>query len=140
MVMEGTRRAVRGTEESGRGLLKALGQRVVRLRTEKGWSRVELAQELGVSRERLAKWERGSNAPPLRILVALKRVLGITLEELVTGEPWGEGGLSSDDRVIAAVCLDQLATVLRLRGVEAQEGNAEPESKIDLPGHEGPEV
>lgn len=65
--------------------LQAFGLRIVRLRQRKGWSRVELAGELGVSRERLAKWERGAHEPPLAMLIALRTVLGVSLDELVAG-------------------------------------------------------
>ena len=67
--------------------LQAFGRRIVRLRQRKGWSRVELAGELGVSRERLAKWERGAHEPPLAMLIALRAVLGVSLDELVAGAP-----------------------------------------------------
>lgn len=53
----------------------------------KGWTRSELAGEMGVSRDRLAKWERGESAPPLEMLVVLHKALGGSLGELITGEP-----------------------------------------------------
>jgi DNA-binding transcriptional regulator YiaG len=65
-----------------------LGARILRLRTGKGWERTELARELGVSRDRVSKWERGENAPPLEFLVPLAILLEVTLDELVTGKPW----------------------------------------------------
>ena len=67
--------------------LQAFGQRIVEARMRKGWTRVELAGEMGVSRDRLAKWERGESAPPLDMLIALHGALGGSLHELVTGEP-----------------------------------------------------
>jgi transcriptional regulator with XRE-family HTH domain len=67
-------------------LVLALGRRIVRLREAKGWSRTDLAARLGVSRERLGNWERGRHAPPLGAQLALSRSLGISLDELVTGE------------------------------------------------------
>ena len=70
------------------GRFGELGARIARLRTEKGWERPVLARKLGVSRDRLAKWERGKNAPPLAILVSLRTLLEVTLDELVTGKPW----------------------------------------------------
>ena len=76
------------TAKSGGGYLAELGARIVRLRSEKGWDRVVLARKLGVSRDRLSKWERGKNAPPLKILVLLGNLLEVTLDELVTGRPW----------------------------------------------------
>jgi len=69
-----------------RDLVVALGERIVRLREAKGWSRTALARRLGVSRGRLGHWERGGSAPPIVIQIALSRQLGIPFGELVTGE------------------------------------------------------
>jgi transcriptional regulator with XRE-family HTH domain len=74
-----------GTE--AQNAAEALGERIVRLRQRRGWSRVELARRLGVRRDRLAKWELGKNPPPLAMLAPLARALGMTVDELVTGEP-----------------------------------------------------
>jgi transcriptional regulator with XRE-family HTH domain len=40
-----------------------------------------------VSRERLSKWERGRNEPPLDRLIALCDVLEVSIDELMTGSP-----------------------------------------------------
>jgi transcriptional regulator with XRE-family HTH domain len=72
--------------ERERDLVAALGARIARLREAKGWSRTALARRLGVSRGRLGHWERGLNAPPIVIQIALSRVLGVPFRELVTGE------------------------------------------------------
>ena len=109
-----TNRTRRGrvVEERRWALLKGFGERVERLRTEKGWSRVELAGRLGVSREWLAKWEWGKSAPPFRVLAKISRVLGVTLDELLTGQPPAEEVLAAGDPVIASACLGELATML----------------------------
>jgi len=73
-----------------RDLVVALGERIVRLREGKGWSRTALARRLGVSRGRLGHWERGLSAPPIVIQIALSRQLGIPFGELVTGEAAAE--------------------------------------------------
>jgi ribosome-binding protein aMBF1 (putative translation factor) len=67
-------------------LVAALGRRIVRLRESKGWDRVELARRLGVTRERLGHWERGKHMPPLQALIGLGRELGLSIDELVSGE------------------------------------------------------
>ena len=55
------------TELSRDGVLLELGRRIVRLRTERGWSQGALARRLGMSRCRLGKWERGLHGPRSRI-------------------------------------------------------------------------
>ncbi|MFP5289013.1 MAG: helix-turn-helix domain-containing protein [Thermoanaerobaculia bacterium] len=66
-----------------------MGERIVRLREEKGWDRGELARRLGVTRARLKNWERGTNMPPVETLVDLGGALDVSLDELVTGEVAG---------------------------------------------------
>jgi transcriptional regulator with XRE-family HTH domain len=79
---------------SGVGRFGELGARIMRLRGEKGWDRAVLARKLGVSRDRLSKWERGENAPSLEILVLLGTLLEVTVDELVTGKPSAGDGMS----------------------------------------------
>lgn len=64
-------------------LLKSLGRRIATLRKARNWERVHLARRLGVPKSRLAFWERGQNQPPLSMLLALGRVLEVSIEELV---------------------------------------------------------
>ena len=90
----------------------ALGRRITAVRQEKGWSRVELARKLRISRERLAKWEQGDNSPPLGLLVRLSRLLGVTLDELVTGERPADRSWTEEERKELAVCLDRLLRFL----------------------------
>ena len=73
------------TELPREGVLPELGRRIVRLRTEQGWSQGGLARHLGISRCRLGKWERGLHGPPVEDLARLADVLGVDLEELVRG-------------------------------------------------------
>lgn len=73
--------------KSKAGRFGELGTRIARLRIEKDWERPLLAGKLGVSRDRLSKWERGENVPPLGILVSLAILFEVTVDELVTGKP-----------------------------------------------------
>src|SRR5438270_13094959 len=62
---------------------EAFGRRIALRRSERGWTRVELAKELGISRERLAKWERGENGPSPVLLIRLRAALGMSIDELM---------------------------------------------------------
>ena len=75
---------LRSSEAAGKDpLLKSLGRRITTLRKARKWERVHLARRLGVPKSRLAFWERGQNQPPLSMLLALGRVLEVSIEELV---------------------------------------------------------
>jgi len=63
-----------------------LANRIMQLRTARGLSQLELAEQLNVSRQSVSKWETAQSVPELEKLVALSDLFGITLDELVRGE------------------------------------------------------
>ena len=80
-------RNLRSSEVAGKDpLLRSLGRRIVTLRKARKWQRAHLARRLGVTRARLAFWERGQYQPPLAMLLALGRVLEVSVEELAGEE------------------------------------------------------
>ncbi len=66
-----------------------LGNRLAELRKQHGLSQEELADQLGVSRQAISKWERGEASPDTDNLIELARIYGISLDELL--------GLKKDD-------------------------------------------
>lgn len=62
-----------------------LGQHLTYLRTRQGWSQDVLAEQLGVSRQSVSKWETDSSVPDLDKLLGLSALFGVTLDELVKG-------------------------------------------------------
>lgn len=63
-----------------------LGRRIVQFRRRKGWDRASLAERLGVPPERLKKWELGAHLPTVGVMALLAQTLGVTIDELVTGQ------------------------------------------------------
>lgn len=63
-----------------------LGEKITTLRNERKLSQTELAEKLEVSRQSVSKWETGASIPELDKLIALSRLFGITLDELVAGD------------------------------------------------------
>lgn len=70
-------------EENEIRLRRQFGRRLVELRRRRNWSQLELSRRVGVRRCRLGKWESGANEPPLAMVVALCRELGVTPNELL---------------------------------------------------------
>ena len=67
-----------------------LNEKLTRFRRERELSQTELAQNLGVTRQAVSGWERGTAVPSAEKLIALSRLYGIPLNELVNGaEPPG---------------------------------------------------
>ena len=58
--------------------------RLKELRAERGWSQVELAHRLGVSRQTIISIERGRFDPSLPVAFDLARIFGLRIEEIFT--------------------------------------------------------
>jgi putative transcriptional regulator len=64
-------------------LKKLLGERIVELRTKKGWSQADLARECGKDRQAIEKLENGKVNPTLYSLLEVAEALGVKLTVLV---------------------------------------------------------
>ena len=65
---------------------KKIGKFIAENRKAKGLKQKELAEKLGVSDKTVSRWENGNYMPDLSILKPLSEVLGISLNELLSGE------------------------------------------------------
>lgn len=63
-----------------------IGERICELRKNKGLSQEELAEQLGVSRQSVSKWETGASTPDTDKALAMSRIFGVTADFLLTGE------------------------------------------------------
>lgn len=94
-----------------------LEERLTALRKEKGLSQLELAEALGVSRQAVSRWEVGASAPGMENLLALSRLYGVPLDELVGGparaaEPEAEPNARAAELVCARRLNRALAAAL----------------------------
>lgn len=64
-------------------LKKKIGQRIVELRTKKGWSQSDLARACNKDRQAMEKLENGKVNPTLYSLLEISKALEVTLEKLV---------------------------------------------------------
>ncbi len=64
-------------------LKKNIGQRIVELRTQKGWNQSELARACGKDRQAIEKLENGKVNPTLYSLLEIANTLEISLKKLV---------------------------------------------------------
>lgn len=60
--------------------------RLQQLRKLNGYSQEVLAEKLGISRQSVSKWERGDSSPEIDNLMALAKIYGITIDELLDTE------------------------------------------------------
>ena len=86
-----------------------LGQRIQAHRTRLGLSQEGLGEKLGVSRQAVSRWEADGAVPDTDKLIALSKLFGITLNELLQVEdPPEQGAKRPRGRwkllLLAAVC------------------------------------
>lgn len=63
-----------------------IGRFIAELRKEHGWTQKELAQQLQITDKAVSKWECGNSMPDHGIMVNLCDILGISVNELLSGE------------------------------------------------------
>lgn len=62
------------------------GKFISSLRKERGLTQAVLAEKLGITDRAVSKWETGKCLPDAAIMVELCEILGISVNELLTGE------------------------------------------------------
>lgn len=67
-----------------------LADKIIQLRKKAGWSQEELAEQLGVSRQSVSKWEGAQSIPDLNKLLAMSQLFGVSVDYLVKDEIEGE--------------------------------------------------
>lgn len=67
-----------------------LNENIKRLRKNKGYTQETLAQQLGVVRQTISKWEKGFSVPDADLLQRLAEVLETTVAELLGAEQFPE--------------------------------------------------
>ncbi len=66
--------------------LVKIGSFLQALRREKGLTQEQLAEQMGVARRTVSRWETGSNMPDLDILIELSDLYAVDLREILNGE------------------------------------------------------
>ena len=98
-----------------------LGQRIQKHRLRLELSQEVLGEKLGVSRQAVSKWEADAAVPDTDKLIALSKLFGITLNELLQVEDPPERGEQAEPaprrRVLPAVLLIAALLVLTGTGV-----------------------
>ena len=63
-----------------------IGKRIAALRKEKGMTQEELSQKMEVSAQAVSKWENDQTCPDITSLPKLAKILGVTVDELLSGK------------------------------------------------------
>ena len=60
-----------------------LGQRINELRIASGWSQVELAKRLNVSKQTVSNWENENIQPSIEMLIRISKIFNVTTDYLL---------------------------------------------------------
>lgn len=63
-----------------------IGAFISKLRKEKGLTQRQIADKLSISEKTVSKWECGNGLPEVSLMMPLCEILGITVNELLSGE------------------------------------------------------
>lgn len=90
-----------------------LGQRIQEQRKQAGLSQEGLGEALGVSRQAVSKWEGDNGIPELDTLIAMSRLFGVTIGQLLgVEEPEAAGGSQAEEQS-PALSEEQVEAILR---------------------------
>ena len=60
-----------------------LADKIILLRKRKGWSQEELAEQLGVTRQSVSKWEGAQSVPDIQKIIQMSEIFGVTTDYLL---------------------------------------------------------
>lgn len=63
-----------------------IGKFIASCRKEKGLTQMQLAEQLNITNRAVSKWETGKSIPDVSIMMELCDILGIIVNELLSGE------------------------------------------------------
>ena len=86
-----------------------INERILALRRAAGLSQEALAEQVGVSRQAIGKWESGASLPGLDNLQELAHALDVSCDELLTGEAPGK---SEPEATGGGVALESVKALL----------------------------
>jgi len=62
---------------------QSIGEKITKLRKERGMTQKELAEEMSVTDKAVSKWEREISCPDINSIPRLAEILGVSVEELL---------------------------------------------------------
>lgn len=61
-------------------------EKLMSLRKTKGWSQEDLANQIGVSRQTISKWESSQTIPDMNKLIEMSKIFEISVDELINDD------------------------------------------------------
>ena len=96
-----------------------LADKIVSLRKKAGWSQEELAEQLGVTRQSVSKWEGAQSIPDMDKVVQMSRLFGVTTDYLLKDEIEEQAAALVEESPLRRVTMAQAAEYLTSRKAAA---------------------
>ena len=97
-----------------------LADKIISLRKKAGWSQEELAEQLGVTRQSVSKWEGAQSVPDMDKVVQMSRLFGVTTDYLLKDELEEQAAAPAEEKsVLRRVTMAQAADYLARRKAAA---------------------
>lgn len=96
-----------------------LADKIVSLRKKAGWSQEELAEQLGVTRQSVSKWEGAQSVPDMDKVVQMSRLFGVTTDYLLKDEIEEQAAALVEESPLRRVTMGQAADYLARRRAAA---------------------
>lgn len=69
--------------------IQKTGKYIVKLRKGKGWTQLQLTEQLSVSPQAVSKWECGEAVPDIDILDKIARIFNVTIDSIIKAHDFG---------------------------------------------------
>lgn len=95
-----------------------LANKITTLRKKAGWSQEELADQLGVSRQSVSKWEGAQSIPDMDKIVQMSRIFGVSTDYLLKDEIGDEEptvSVADAERNVRRVSMEEASSYISLR-------------------------
>ena len=104
-----------------------LADKIIDERKKNGWSQEDLAEQLGVSRQSVSKWESAGSVPDLKKVIQMAELFGVSTDYLLKDE------LEKENRVVVETSGSDADSPLRR--VSMEEANAFLNAKRETAPH-----
>ena len=93
-----------------------LAEKIMQLRKKAGWSQEELAEQLGVTRQSVSKWEGAQSMPDMEKILQMSRLFGVSTDFLLKDElEAAEPDVAPDEPALRRVSMEEASAYLALR-------------------------
>ena len=94
-----------------------LADKIITLRKKNGWSQEELAEQVGVSRQAISKWESAQSVPDLDKILRMSEIFGVTTDFLLKDEMETEEytGSTAEDSPLRGVSMEEANAYLAFK-------------------------